>query len=204
MTFLCKLFGHSFREILEYSELPEKYRSGKKCVTLRVCRWCGFEEVEFSKHEFPALPKSIQPQCESERQCLRCGYIEVTNHKVEGCSCKVCRQEFHDLDEHCTCRKCHTVSHGWYKCECVRCKKTKHQLDPTGCRCLLCGEAMHDWKGCKCQRCGKEHDLSGCTCKRCGAKVHDWNLNGVYDGFFYHCRRCRSYMHCESGNITEI
>jgi HEAT repeat protein len=83
----------------------------------------------------------------------------------------------------------------------------KHELEST-CKCKLCKQTIHlkEKDACYCKRCGKEinHELKGCKCIKCGKMVHDWNSSGVYDGYFYHCKRCRSYKHSQTGSITEI
>jgi len=86
-------------------------------------------------------------------------------------------------------------------------KTCKHQLD-SKCKCKLCNQTLHiiETKSCFCKRCGEaiNHELVICKCNKCGVMIHDWDYSGVFNGYFYHCRRCRSYMHSQTGSITEI
>lgn len=210
MSFLCSIFGHAYGDWMGYykTRSATHYSSqyNNKCVRMRVCKRCQHEEIQsLDQHEYPPLAKGERLTCKDMKFCVRCDKGEIgAPHKLKDCRCTVCKKKIHDWDG-CKCKHCTAVNHEWKGCVCKRCGITTHWLKEGTCKCEKCGQEAHDVQGCRCRRCGAAvHQLSGCTCLRCGEKFHDWDFNGVYNGFFYHCRRCRSYMHCESGNITEI
>jgi hypothetical protein len=208
MDFRCKLFGHSLGKPLDYIHTPSQHRHSSitgGCVIVRTCRICGYEDVQkFPKHEFRLEGNIRTWSCKEIRHCERCGYVgSVAPHKIKDCHCTVCGQEFHEWDG-CHCKRCTVSRHNWSGCVCTSCRKSTHVRDGEQCCCRKCGEPMHELKGCRCVRCGAvQHEAYGCRCVRCGETHHDFNMSGISHGH-YVCRRCGSYMHPESGNITEL
>lgn len=220
MNPLCLIFRHDFGDWLSFGRhnLPNR-GINTDCYQVRLCRRCGaVEENRAPQHDFVPLPSGLhfrrgkmvegpkKAACKSFQQCLRCDYTTlIAPHQFSNhCRCSVCGEIEHQWDG-CRCRRCGAEEHKWKGCVCHRCQQTHHERDGKECRCRICGQPAHELQGCKCLHCGRvEHLLRGCRCTRCGATQHDFDFGGVHNGYFYHCRRCRSYMHCESGNVTEI